>query len=692
MDDLNLRLRQIEANLRYLRNDSPLSADEKKERIEKLLEERNEVINLINFFSETNKKIDILKSKDTLTKEEKKDIKSLESSLNAKRKDYNKRYQGKYRDLLSAYFGQVDKRIHNFVYKNNSLWRSKNNRVSKRYSNTFGYFIKNAGISALIYVGSGLVLGPLLPAAFPYALGVAGVYLGQTVVKTVATIYNKIKYGGPRLQRKYDISKDGYLTHVGDCWNKIVHGNTLSLSEVRKIHKTKSESKESSEKLRTPSEEDLNTKDDKTKSFIDTINKNLEDIVDVNILSKERMKMFVKIVNDNNLIDKLSDKAKEKYQQIIERLNKMKEKEENDSSKIFLNSMNKKLESIINVSSLTKEQMENIVQDVKANDLIGKLSEKALSKYNQIVSSLESIDNEEKRKKMIGYVNNYLSHFDFKNYKLEGLKQLIIYINDNKLYNDLTDDSKKVLNRIKLLRDVMIEIDKFDMNNFDEAKAREIVNFVNNNKLASQMLTEYVNKCNVIQKRLIELKPKVKNDEETNNKRKKNNTKEDQKYKEKLKLLSDMLKNADLSKLSLIEISTYISYIKNNGLEKDFPDLVKQLNKLYNVKVKNEPKMSDYGNKRIGIIGENQEFFARLFINHPTIIKKGESADADEVRVLAKKIKDGVATLADTNRYAMLIYKMTGEPWFQDVIEEYLDSEYDKYLADKKEYEGKRAK
>ena len=68
MDDLNLRLRQIEANIRYLRNDSPLSADEKKERIEKLLEERNEVINLINFFSETNKKIDILKSKDTLTK------------------------------------------------------------------------------------------------------------------------------------------------------------------------------------------------------------------------------------------------------------------------------------------------------------------------------------------------------------------------------------------------------------------------------------------------------------------------------------------------------------------------------------------------------------------------------------------------------------------------------------------------
>ena len=691
MDNLYARMRQMESDLNYLRNDSPLPDDEKKERIAKIEKERDELISLVNFFSETNKKIDDLSKKDSLTREERKEISTLNKSLNTKRKEYNKKYQGKIRDLFSAYIGQVDKKIHNVVYKSNSFWRNKNRRVSERYQHTFKYFIKNAGISALMYFGSGLVLGPLAPAMFPVALGVSAAYLGQTVIKTVAAIYNKKKYGGPRLQRKYDISKSGYWKHVGDCWDEIVNSYTFSLSDVKRVNKAISISKDVPEGVKASAKDDSKDKSDSINTLVNSINKKLENI-DVSSLSKEQMESIIKFISDNNLTDKLSDKAKEKYQQIVTRFGDIdKSLKVDDSLKTLVNSINKKLENIINVSSLSKEQMDDIVKIVNDNGLVDKLSDKAKEKYQQILERLNKINDVDDRKRKINLANDYLGKFSFKGYTLVDLYDIIKFINDNKLYNDLTDENKEILKRIKLLRDVMVEIDGFDMDKFNETKANEIINSINNNKLASQMLTKYIDKCKEIQTRLDALKSSTKKDD-TDNKRKKTNPRENQKYKEKLKLLSDLLKKVDLSKFTLTEISTYINFIESNGLEKEFSDLLKQFKMIYDVKLKNEPKMSDYGNKRIGITGENQEFLARLFINHPTIIKKGESKDADEIRILAKKIKDGVATTADINRYAVLIYQITGDEWVQDLMEEYLDSEYDKYLGDKEEYEGKRAK
>ena len=105
MNELERKLRQIENELNYLRNDSPLSSEEKEERINKLNQEKNKIIDLINYFSDINEKINNLKSKGKLSKEELQELNSLKESLNTRRKEFNKEYQGSYRDLISSFFG-----------------------------------------------------------------------------------------------------------------------------------------------------------------------------------------------------------------------------------------------------------------------------------------------------------------------------------------------------------------------------------------------------------------------------------------------------------------------------------------------------------------------------------------------------------------------------------------------------------
>ena len=661
MNELERKLKEINDNLEYLRNHSQLSSSAKEEKIREYEQERQEINNFINFFTNTNERIEVLQSQNSLSKEEKKELKSLRESIDSKRKEYNKKYQGRYRDMLSASIGEIDKRIHNAIYRNNTNWRSKNKRVRRRYENTLKYFLKNTGISFGILLVPGFV-SMFVPSIAPYVVGAASLYFGQTIFKTIAAYHNKRVYGGPRLVRKYDISQNGYFNNNENCWNKIINNNLLSNSDVMNINKDK-----------INKNLDNNQINEKKSSQIDgdflTLVSSVISKSNINELSDSKITQIVRMVEDNNLQDKLSEDIKNKYLLIKNKFNN-----KDKSNDILLNSINKELENLA-IASVNNEKKEYYIKVVNDNNLYDKLSDIAKEKYNLLLASdKKTEDNQDKK---IEYINSLITNFKYKTSSFDDYDNLFKYISDNDLEKRITGNIKIKLENLRLIYNAMINIRDFDMNNFDSNKAIIVVDAVKNNKLTNKLNSAMYSKYQLIQKKLSMLFDDKKDD--SNNK-------------EKLINIKNMLLKIDLSNLSLNDLSSLIEYIEKNGLSKELSDILEKLYKIYNIKSKNKPKMEDYGNKRIGIMGDNQESLAKYFINHPPKITKDMSYDMKNIATLAKKIKDGIATTSEVNRYAILIYNLTGQDWFQEEMEYYLGSEYERFQKDNEKYEGKRAK
>ena len=670
MNELERKLRQIENELNYLRNDSPLSSEEKEEKINNLNQEKNKIIDLINYFSDINVKINNLKSKGMLSKEEHQELNSLKENLNTRRKEFNKEYQGGYRDLISSFFGQIDKRIHNKIYKNNSLWRNKRKRVIDRYDNIGKYFFKNCLITSGIVLVPGLI-SLFVPAIAPYVIGAASLYFGQGVIKTIAAIYNKARYGGPRLMREYPIV-NGYYANIENSWNKVL-GNTLSMAEVRSIKKIAESSKV--ENLRTPTENDLKPKKDESDTL--SLAASIINSVDINKITEHDINLIVDFVEKNNYFDKLNDDIKRKYLLIKSKLNK------HDDENVLLNTINNKLESI-DISSLSQEEKEKVIKLVNDNNLENKLSDKAHDIYLQLLSNNKKDTNEEKVNdfdKKVEYINDYKNNFKYNEFTIKDYEDMFKYISDNDLEKGLTDNNKKKYQQLKVIYKVIIDIRNFDLNNFDINSAKEIIKNVKDNKITKKLNRESYRKFQKIVSNINTLT----GDKDNTNK------KEDNNYKEKLIAFSNMLKMIDLSKLDLNELSSLIKYVEDNKLEKDLPDILDKLNKVYNVKIKNKPKMEDYGNKKIGISG-NIKFIAEEFIKHPPKITKDMSSTEKNLVELARKIRNGNASSHDMDKYIMLIYELVDQKSFVEDYEDYLMDEYDKYQSDTAKYEGKKAK
>ena len=672
MNELERKLKLIEENINYLKNDSPLDFEEKQKKINELENERQEINNLIAYFSDTNAQIEELESKSSLSKEEKDNLKKLRESLDNKRKDYNKKYQGRYRNVLSAYLGQIDKRIHNQIYKNNNLWRSKNKRVNDRYANIGKYFLKSLGITAGIALVPGLV-SVFVPAIAPYILAASSAYFGQSLIKTAAAIYNKVRYGGPKLQREYNISKDGWFENVKKSWGDILDNKLLSKNDVLSIKNIVSKEKEK-DGLREPTLDDLKSKTNNASVNFLTLVSSMITSCDISKISNNEIKKIVNLVEKNNLEDKLTDNVHKKYLLLKEKLNK-----KEDSLQILVNSVNNKLEKI-DVASLSKEEKEKIIKFIDDNKLVNKINSNAYDKYNQILTSLNVIEKKDENKdnnedQKIEYINSHLINFRYNKATINDYEEIFKYVSDNDLEKNLTNENKTKYQLMKIIYDVMVKISNFDMNNYDINKAIDIVNIVKNNKITQKLNFDISNRYRFISKKLDMLF-------NSNEKKKENDNKD------KLVKMKEILTKIDFKKLSKEEIETIKKYIIDNGLEKELSEVIDVLNN----DGRKEPKMEDYGNKMIGITGDNQESLARLFINNPPRITRSMSDDMKNIAILAKKIKEGTATTSDVNKYAILIYNLTGQHWFQEEVEYYLDTEYNRYRKDKDEYDGKKAK
>ena len=129
--------------------------------------------------------------------------------------------QGKIKNIISTIFGQVDKRMHNAVYDNNSkisksLWKNYKERVKNRYSDLSGYAIKNGIITAILTVINivGFKVLPNLSGLFNAISAGTACFAGNTIVKIFSTIYNKNKFGGFKLSKHKTLFEGKYLENI----------------------------------------------------------------------------------------------------------------------------------------------------------------------------------------------------------------------------------------------------------------------------------------------------------------------------------------------------------------------------------------------------------------------------------------------------------------------------------------------
>ena len=174
-------------------------------------------------------------------KEALKTLKEKETNLKI---NYRRQSQGNIRNLFSSFIGQADKRIHNFVYKEDGkkflqpirekLYNWSEKRFNNRYENPLAYIIKNT------FIAAGMIIVPwvaiqLVPALSVISLPVAlanYAFLGQTIIKSVSAIYNIVRYDGANFERRYDIRKGSFIENIKSSLNSLTKSKTLSGSKV----------------------------------------------------------------------------------------------------------------------------------------------------------------------------------------------------------------------------------------------------------------------------------------------------------------------------------------------------------------------------------------------------------------------------------------------------------------------------
>ncbi len=192
-------------------NNEKLSIDVKEDR-KKILSKQNEVINKYNdVYTTNNEKIEknleeIHDASDNNKILLNNEIIELQKEMKEQELNVKREMQGKKKNIISAYFGQIDKRINNYLFKKSKLgtflWNNYSNLVNNRYNDLNKYLTINIGV-ILILVGLGVFTS--LPSFLTIGLG--SLVGGVTTVNTISTLYNKEKFGGPLLKRFKTIFK-----------------------------------------------------------------------------------------------------------------------------------------------------------------------------------------------------------------------------------------------------------------------------------------------------------------------------------------------------------------------------------------------------------------------------------------------------------------------------------------------------
>ena len=387
-----------------------------KDRVAYLTDENKK---LEEFKTNYQKKAEQLINLESADKKDNKQIKKLRNEMKEDVKKVEKASQGKLRNVFSALIGQVDKKVHNWWYREgkDKRWESHVAKVNDRYKNVPKYLLRNTGISAGMFLGMGAVvfLFPATSAVLtPIIFGATATFITQTAIKAGVAIYNNTKFGGPLLERTKKLFKGNYQENVQNALyerkasrNIFDRVKEVSYKLVGKKVNTTSESNVE------PQEEKTNDKEDKKENNLnlsEEVKNAIEVIKNVNLetATLEELQSIIEWTKD--VIKDLPDNYKAEYNKIFARYQMLldeENKKKNNSNK----NDDKAKSNDDRISRINKMIMDFDLKDNDLNDyysiinLVGKYGDKldkmALDKYNDIYEKAQMLYNEQKKKESV---------------------------------------------------------------------------------------------------------------------------------------------------------------------------------------------------------------------------------------------------------------------------------------------------
>lgn len=166
-------------------------------------------------------------------------------------KDIEYQQSGKIKDVISTFFNQFDKKIHNAIFtdKNksgedsafrNKLWEFHENAFKKRYRD-LDSFVKRNTILVTSLTVAGICFGQGgLSLMENFLYGASSLLMLDTTIKATVTKYNLYKYGrSPKLEKNKKILDGSYKENLKKAMLAYNNSKRLSVNneEVQHVEK-----------------------------------------------------------------------------------------------------------------------------------------------------------------------------------------------------------------------------------------------------------------------------------------------------------------------------------------------------------------------------------------------------------------------------------------------------------------------
>lgn len=219
-------------NLFKKKNKENVSEEVQRER-QSLIDKQEEVIkNYQDVYQKNTKEIQSIEDKDAIDsiinngkKEE------LQEEITNAKMEVVRLKQGSIKDIISTYFGQIDKKIYNILFKEikeddgkkhpirkviNSIHDKYSDMRDKRYKDLSSYITKNSLISIIVLLIS-VVGNYFIPGLGNFIKMIHygnGLFMLNTIIKGISTKYNNKFFNGPLMNRMKNLFHGKYKENV----------------------------------------------------------------------------------------------------------------------------------------------------------------------------------------------------------------------------------------------------------------------------------------------------------------------------------------------------------------------------------------------------------------------------------------------------------------------------------------------
>ena len=273
--------------------------EEDREKIQEQIEKLNEKLEKIKKEEEKKLEEKAKKEKEKKAKKEKKETAE----------------KGSLKEVFSCLFGQVDKRVNNFIASKPKLSSFIDKRRVKRYDNIYTNIIKYVGIPAAVaivgLVSTSFVSGAMLP-VIPV---IAGSIALVNTVRYIPTLIRKITNKGPKKISKVELSKGSYLENLKNAISKFRNRKTVKKEVSLTAGKTTSKK---DEPITTKSA--INEKNKNIDNLLINFNNavNSVDLSDIDMTKADNCNSCYELLKNHGevALNKISKENMEKYKKI----------------------------------------------------------------------------------------------------------------------------------------------------------------------------------------------------------------------------------------------------------------------------------------------------------------------------------------------------------------------------------------